>query len=87
MSFIKFECQYLKWARFGTIPDLDCYLHQFLFWFKVKPRGFSCHAFIGFRMGLFIPLWLFTENSFKSFGKAFVTLMVSKPERTYVLLI
>ena len=29
-------------------------------------------------MGLFIQLWLSTGNSFKSFGKAFVTLMVSK---------
>ena len=40
-----------------------------------------------FLIGLFIPIWLSTGNSFKSFGKAFVTLMVSKPERTYVLLI
>ena len=52
----------------------------------VESRGFSCHAFIGFLIGLFIPLWLSTGNSFKSFGKALVTLMVSKPERTYVLL-
>ena len=37
-------------------------------------------------MGLFIPLWLSKGNSFKSLGKAFVTLMVSKPERTNVLL-
>ena len=58
---------------------------EFLFWFKVESRGFSCHAFIGFLMGLFIPLWLSTGNSFKSLGKAFV--MVSKPKRTYVLLI
>ena len=28
MSFIRFECQSLKWARFGTVADLDCYLHQ-----------------------------------------------------------
>ena len=40
-----------------------------------------------FLIGLFIPIWLSTGNSFKSFGKAFVTLIVSKPERTYVLLI
>ena len=53
----------------------------------VELRGFSCHAFIGFPMGLFIPLWLSTENSFKSLGKAFVTLMVSKPKCTYVLYI
>ena len=45
---------------------------EFLFWFKVESCGFSCHAFIGFLMGLFIPLWLSTGNSFKSLGKAFV---------------
>ena len=28
MSVIKFECHSLKWARFGTIADLDWYLHQ-----------------------------------------------------------
>ena len=60
---------------------------EFLFWFKVESREFSCHAFIGFLMGFFIPLWLSTGNLFKSLGKAFVTLMVSKPKRTYVLLI
>ena len=43
-------------------------------------RRFSCHAFIGFLMGLSIPLWLSTGNSF-------VTLMVSKTKRTYVVLI
>ena len=31
-------------------------------------------------MGLFIPLWLSTGNSFNSLGKAFV--MVSEPKRT-----
>ena len=86
MSLIKFDCQSLKWARFGTVADLDCYLRVPVL-FKVEPRGFSCHAFIGFLMGLFILLWLSTGNSFKSLGKAFVTLMVSKPKRTYVLLI
>ena len=29
MSFIKLECQSFKWARFGTIADLYCYLHQY----------------------------------------------------------
>ena len=84
MSFIRFDCQYLKWARFGTVADFDS---EFLFWFEGEPRRFNCHAFIGFLMGFFIPLWLSTGNSFKSLGKAFVTLMVSKPKRTYVLLI
>ena len=32
-----------------VIPTLE-----FLFWFKVEPRGFSCQAFIGFLIGLFI---------------------------------
>ena len=41
----------------------------------VESRGFSCHAFIGFLIGLFIPLWLQTGNSFKSLGKVIVTLM------------
>ena len=42
MSFIKFDCQSLKWPRFGTVADLDCYLHQSsCFGFKVEPRGFS----------------------------------------------
>ena len=47
------------------------------------------HTYIGFLeldminlIGLLIPLWLPTENSFKSSGKAFVILMVSKSERT-----
>ena len=61
--------------------------YSILLWFKVESRGFSRHAFIGFLMGLFIPLWWSTGNSFKSLGKAFVTLMVTKPKRTYVLLI
>ena len=88
MSFVKFECQSLKWARFGSIADHDCYIHflEFLFWLKVEPLGLSCHAFMAFLIGLFIPLRLSTGNSFKSFGKALVTIMVSKPERTYVLL-
>ena len=55
------------------------YTSEFLFWFTVEPRGFSFHAFIGSLVGLFIALWLSTRNSFKSFGKVFVTLMVSKP--------
>ena len=25
---IEFDCQSLKWVRFGAIADLDCYLHQ-----------------------------------------------------------
>ena len=32
----------------------------YLFWFKLEPRGLSCHAFIAFLIGLFIPLWLST---------------------------
>ena len=82
MSFIKFKCQSLKGARFGTMADLDCYL---------EPRGFSCHSHISFLVfdivnlkGLFIPLWLSTGNSLKSLGKAFEVLMVSKPERTHI---
>lgn len=50
------------------------------------PRWFSIQAYIGFhvvdiinRRSLFIPLWLSTGNTFKS---AFVSLMVSNPERT-----
>ena len=50
---------------------------------------FSCQTFIGFLVldivnliGLLIPLWLSTGNSFKSLGSAIVYLMVSKPERT-----
>ena len=62
----------MKWARFETIVDLDCYLHltEFLFWCKVEPHGFSCHACIGFLVldiinliGLLIPLWLSTGDS------------------------
>ena len=82
MSFIKFKCQSLKGARFGTMADLDCYL---------EPRGFSCHSHISFLVldivnpkGLFIPLWLSTGKSLKSLGKAFEVLMVSKPERTHI---
>ena len=57
---------------------------EFLFWFKVESRGLCCHAVIGFLTGLFIPLWLSTGNSFKTFIKAFVILMVSKPEHKYL---
>ena len=67
---------------------------EFLFWFKVEPRGFSYQAYIGSLVldiinliGLFIPLWLSTGKSLKSFGKAFVILMARKPERTYIQVI
>ena len=63
MSFIKYECQILKWARFGIIVDLDCYLHQsscfLLFFLKVGPLGLSCQAVIAFPVldkGLLIPI-------------------------------
>ena len=62
MSFIKYECQTLKWARFGIVVDLDCYLHQsscFLFFFKVGPLGLSCQTVIAFSVldkGLLIPI-------------------------------
>ena len=49
--------------------------------------GLAVTLSLAFLWARFILLWLSTGNAFKSFGKAFVTLMVSKPERTYVLLI
>ena len=85
MSFIKFECQTLKlsWERIGTIAEATL---EFLFCFKLEPRGFSCHAYIGSLVleiikliGLFITLCLL--------GKVFVILMVSKSERTYIQVI
>ena len=70
------KCQSFKWTRFEIIATLHCSL----------PRWFSIQAYIGFhvvdiinRRSLFIPLWLSTGNTFKS---AFVSLMVSNPERT-----
>ena len=47
---------------------------EFLSWFKVELRGFSCQAIIGFlplNIGLFILLWLWTRNSLKSVANAF----------------
>ena len=45
--------------------------------FKIEPRGFSCHSYIGFLVldiinpkGLFIPLLLSTGNSLNSLEKA-----------------
>ena len=72
-----------------SLPSLTLIITyiRVLFGFKVEPRGFSCQAFIGFVIGLFISLWLTTGNSLESFGTAFVTLMVFKPERTCVMLI
>ena len=56
---------------------------EFLFCFKLDPRGFSCHAYMGSLVleiieliGLFITLYLL--------GKAFVILIVRKSERTYI---
>ena len=49
--------------------------------------GLAVTLSLAFLWARFIPLWLSTGNSFKSFGKVFVTLMVSKLERTYVVLI
>ena len=63
------------------IDKVRHYIHQSSCWFKVEPPGFSCDTFISFLIGLFIP----TGNSFKSLGKAFVILAVSKPERTFNL--
>ena len=48
--------------------------------------GLAVTLSLAFLWARFILLWLSTGFSFKSFGKAFVTLMVSKPERTYVYL-
>ena len=85
-----FNISVLKWARFGIIDRrLDCYLHQRLVCLVVKLS--FCFPWpvdiINFQ-GLFIPLiWLSTGYSFKPLGKAFVILMVSKPERTNSLVI
>ena len=49
MKFIRFDCQSLKWARFGIIADLVCYLPQ-SFCFGLRQRLvalFICQAFIG----------------------------------------
>ena len=83
MSFIKFECQSPKWARFWIrqLTLIATYvIVPVLVW--VESREFSCHAFIGFLIGLFILLWLSIGNLFKSFGEAFLILMISKPGRT-----
>ena len=61
VSFIKFDRQSLKWARFGTVAD-QSYEFRVPVLFKVESREFSCHAFIGFVMGLFIPLWLYQQE-------------------------
>ena len=45
VSFIKFDRQSLKWARFGTVADQSSEF-RVLFWFKVESREFSCHAVI-----------------------------------------
>ena len=59
---------------------------EFLFCFKLDPRGFSCHAYMGSLVleiikliGLFIILCLLE--------KAFVIFMASKLERTYIQVI
>ena len=59
---------------------------EFLFCFKLDPRGFSCHTYMGSLVleiikliGLFITLYLL--------GKAFVILIVRKSERTYIQVI
>ena len=58
---------------------------EFLFCFKLDPRGFSCHAYIGSLVLEIIKLiGLFTLYLL---GKAFVILMVIKSERTYIQVI
>ena len=93
MSFIKFQCQSLKWARFGTFADLDCYVHQSSCFdlIKVEPRRFGCHAYIGFLVldiinliGLFIPLLLSKGSFFKSLGKALLCNSYGQKARTYL---
>ena len=80
-------------SRRGLGPSLTLivtYISELLFWFKVESHWFSCRAYIGSYIinliGLFIPLYLSTGNSFinKSLEMTvlFVTLIVSKPERT-----
>ena len=80
-------------SRRGLGPSLTfivTYISELLFWFKVESHWFSCRAYIGSYIinliGLFIPLYLSTGNSFinKSFEMTvlFVTLIVSKPEST-----
>ena len=58
---------------------------------KVEPRGFGCQGFICFLvLELFILVSLFSPtfvingkiNSLESLRRAFITLMVSEPERT-----
>ena len=65
VSFIKFDRQSFKWARFGTVADQSSEF-RVLFWFKVESREFSCHAFIGFLMGLFIGYRLRVVPHFSS---------------------
>ena len=82
----------LELSTFGIKADLDCYPHRSsCLGFKVEPRGFGCQAFIGFLvLELFILVSLFSPtfvingkiNSLESLRRAFITLMVSKPERT-----
>ena len=78
-------------SRRGLGPLLTLivtYISELLFWFKVESHWFSCRVYIGSYIinliGLFIPLYLSTGNSFinKSFEMTvlFVTLIVSKPE-------
>ena len=74
MSFSKFECPSLKWARFGMIADFDCYLHQSSrFGLRESLVGLAVSLILAFLfltsltlcIGLFILLWLSTGNSEK----------------------
>ena len=75
----------VKWARFGIIDRcLDCYLHQRLVCLVVKLSFVSLGllTLLTFKVCLFHLFGLSTGYSFKPLKKAFVILMVSKPERT-----
>ena len=80
-----FNISVLKWARFEIIDRcLDCYLHQRLVCLVVKLSFVSLGllTLLTFKVCLFHLFGLSTGYSFKPLGKAFVILMVSKPERT-----
>ena len=58
----------------SSYRESTVFTSDFLFWFKVEPRGFSCQSITGFlhlNMGLFILLWLWTRNSLKSVANGF----------------
>lgn len=60
----------------------------FFIFLKVGPLGLSCQAVIAFPVldrDLLIPVEGLTVNSFETLESAFVTVMVSKPERTHIL--